>query len=231
MNYEKQAEMPLEALGKEMALSTANYVDSFSTKRKNVSLFRNPYFVKLQKSLVAVLIIGVLLTGFSTEVRAAVYQAFHYVIDSFTEYIRISPETPSPVDTGWKPEYELGWLPEEYVFIFEDSRSFRVNNAYRNQDNNDAYVNFWQIDASRYTISIDNEHMIHEITRVQDCEAHLYYELWEGEEDTPEGLCGNVILIWQKGDTTFELNSTLLSRADIMKIAENVVPKKPQFPR
>ena len=224
MNYEKQADLLLYALGKEMAASTAEYMDSLQEKRKKVPLRKRPMFLKMQRGIVAIFIVGVLVTGFSAEVRAAVFQAFHYVFDTFAEYVRISPEEPSKVPTGWQPSYELGWIPDNYYFVLEDSETNGVNTAYCSDKTSESFINFWQTESSSYSISIDNETTIHEVTHVQGCKAHLYYELWEGEPDTPEGICGNIILIWQKGDTAFELNCTFLSRADILKIAENVVP-------
>ena len=119
MTNEERAEMLLEALGKELYKSAAEYLTPASSSAvtqeecadRNVLPFRKrPFLMRLRRGLVAILIIGVCLTGFVPEVRAAVMGVFNYFIEVFTDHVRIAPEdeglTEDASPGSWEPKYD-----------------------------------------------------------------------------------------------------------------------------
>lgn len=235
MTNEERAEMLLEALGKELYKSAADYMapasssrtQAKSIERKSLPFQKHPFFLTLRRGLVALLIIAVCLTGFVPEVRAAVLGVFNYFIETFTDHIRIAPEddeqTENRPEEEWNADYELTWIPNGYKLFYYDDSPSHSERMYVGKSDTICFT-FWQHDSSSYSISIDNERMIHEITDVNGCEAHLFYEPSSDVSDEPDSLCYGIILIWQNEDTTFEINALDMSRADIFRIAENIKP-------
>lgn len=220
MDFDQRAEEMLEAYGKELALAVAEYMEPQPVKI--LPFHKRPFFTKLQRAIVAVLIVGVCLTGFVPEVRAAVVRGINYIIEAFSDHIRFTPNSgPYSPDENWSPYFELSYIPLDLsYFDTTESESF-VMEQFLTKDETRGFL-FSQNDSTLYSISVDNETTIHEITEVHGLEAHLFYELYPDVPDELDSPCYNVLLIWQDGSTVLELNGVNMSREEILRIAEGV---------
>jgi len=210
-DVEKKAEELLAAVGMELSKSREKYADSV-LDGKEIPLFAEPPVEKHRRKMgmkrmailaaVMILVMGLCVTSVAG-FREKISNLFSQKGDVSTELTSLEKQN----FEGQVPDIEAGYLPEGYQLEWEDDEEFCLSKLYVRGE--DEYIHLAIQESSSFTVSVDNETMKQEMTRVNVYQAQLFYRDKES------------YIAWQVGDFVISVTGTV-SKEDVLKVAEGV---------